>query len=77
VPGAELTDLFLDPDEKGLHQGDPSTLVTAMSSSTGGYSNLMARMNCCIDGWWPEIVSQTGTLCAAGMSCPPDLTCNE
>ena len=77
VPGPELSDLFLDPDEKALHQGDPTSLVTALSNPTGGYATLMARMNCCIDAWWPDIVSQTGTLCTTGLSCPADLTCNQ
>ena len=77
VPGPELSDLFLDPDEKGLHQGDPTSLVTALSNPTGGYATLMARMNCCIDAWWPQIVSETGTLCTTGLSCPADLTCNQ
>jgi hypothetical protein len=77
VPGPELTDLFLDPDEQGLHSGKPGSLVSALSTPTGGYARAMARMNCCIDDWWPDIVSQTGTLCADGVSCPSDLTCNE
>ena len=77
VPGPELSDLFLDPDEKGLHQGDPTSLVTALSNPTGGYATLMRRMNCCIDAWWPQIVTETGTLCTTGLSCPADLTCNQ
>ncbi len=77
VPGPELTDLFLDPDEQGLHSGKPGSLVAALSDPSGGYARAMARMNCCIDDWWPDIVSQTGTLCAGGFSCPSDLVCNE
>jgi hypothetical protein len=38
VPAAELSDLFLDPDEKG-HQDDPTSLVTALSNPSGGYAN--------------------------------------
>jgi hypothetical protein len=77
VPGPELSDLFLDPDEKELHSGTPGSLVSDLSKPTGGYANAMARMNCCIDAWWPDVVAQTGTLCSAGLSCPSDLTCNE
>jgi hypothetical protein len=77
VPGAELSDLFLDPDEHGLHRGMPGSLIADLSDPQGAYASSMARMNCCIDDWWPEIVAQTGTLCTPGLSCPADLTCNK
>jgi hypothetical protein len=81
TPGAssntvQLTDQFLDPDEKDLFTGAPGALVTQMSSMTGPYASLMRRMNCCIDEWWPEIVAESGTHCTFGNSCPADLACN-
>src|SRR5262249_27814715 len=30
-PTVQLTDLFLDPDEKGIHTGEPGRLVTQLS----------------------------------------------
>ena len=72
---AELTDLFLDPDEQALHSGTPGTLVDDMSRTNGRYASTIARLNCCIDDWWPEMAAEGGTLCAGG--CPADLTCNE
>jgi hypothetical protein len=72
---AELTNLFLDPDEQGLHSGTPGTLVDDMSKTNGRYSSTIARLNCCIDDWWPAMAAQSGTLCAGG--CPADFTCNQ
>jgi hypothetical protein len=75
VPGPELVDLFLDPDEQGLHSS--GTLIKSMSALNGPYAETMRRMNCCIDEWWPESAAFTGTLCTAGLSCPIDLSCVE
>jgi hypothetical protein len=79
-PGAaapvELSDLFLDPDEDGLHSGDPSKLVTQLSSLSGPYAGAIRRLNCCIDAWWPDIVSQSGTQCTSGNTCPADFACD-
>ncbi len=72
----QLSDLFLDPDEDGLHSGDPTKMVTQVSSLGGPYANAIRRMNCCIDAWWPEIVGQSGTQCSAGYTCPADLACD-
>jgi hypothetical protein len=77
VASVQLADLFLDPDEFGLEQGNSGSLVNDMSKPNGPYAGAMSRLNCCIDDWWPEIVSQSGTTCQAGDSCPADLTCNE
>jgi hypothetical protein len=72
---AELTNLFLDPDEQGLHSGTAGTLVDDMSKTNGRYASTIAHLNCCIDDWWPEVAMESGTLCAGG--CPTDFTCNE
>jgi hypothetical protein len=72
----QLTDQFLDPDEKDLFTGEPSALVTQMSKLTGPYAGAIRRMNCCVDDWWPEIVAESGTQCTFGNSCPADLACN-
>ena len=80
----QLTDLFIDPDERGLYgeRGnpisgiDPSTLISDLSSVSGPYGGAIRRMNCCIDAWWPEVVATSGTECTAGYSCPADLACD-
>jgi hypothetical protein len=77
VASVQLADLFLDPDEHGLDQGNTTSIINDMSKPNGPYAGAMSRLNCCIDDWWPEIVSQSGTTCQAGDSCPADLTCNE
>ncbi len=71
----ELADLFLDPDEDGLHNnkiGSPK-LLHQISRIAGPYGSAMRKANCCVDAWWPE-PSFLGTNCAGG--CPADLTCN-
>ncbi len=73
--GNELTDLFLDPDEEGLHSGKPGTLTYDLSRRSGAYANTMTRLNCCVDDWWPEAAAETGTTCRGG--CPPDFVCNR
>ena len=74
---AQLSDLFLDPDESGLHDGRASTsLVATMSAPSGPYAGVIRRLSCCIDQWWPEIVGESGTLCPAGATCPADLVCD-
>lgn len=72
----ELTDLFADPDEVGLHKGGPgdTTLVYMMSSMTGPYANAIRRANCCIDEWWSD-PANLGSKCTAGYSCPAELSC--
>jgi len=70
----QLTDLFLDPDERGLHSGDLGTLTEQLSRPSGPYASTIARLNCCIDDWWPEVAPE-GSLCAGG--CPPDFSCME
>ncbi len=72
----QMSDLFLDPDEFGLHDGkrNPDAIVTQLSSLAGPYGPAMQGANCCIDDWWPEAAS-AGTSCAGG--CPAELTCNR
>jgi hypothetical protein len=72
----QLSDLFLDPDEIGLFQGNQPSLVSSMSTLSGPYQNVIRKMNCCVDDWWPEIVAESGTQCTVGFSCPADLSCN-
>jgi len=73
----QLADLFLDPDEIGLHQGNQASLISSMSTLSGPYQGVMRKMNCCIDDWWPEIVGESGTQCTGGFSCPADLSCTD
>ncbi len=72
----QMTDLFLDPDENGLHKGDRRSLTYELSRLTGPYGSAMRRANCCMDDWWPE-AGNLGTACTAGYACPADLTCNQ
>ena len=74
--GVELADLFLDPDEDGLHQGKTGStkLLHEISKLDGPYGSIIRKANCCVDAWWPDPAS-LGTNCAGG--CPADLTCNK
>jgi hypothetical protein len=76
IASVQLTDLFIDPDEKGLHTGDPAALPTQLSNLSGPYASAIRKMNCCIDAWWPEIVGESGTQCTLGDTCPADLSCD-
>lgn len=81
IPGGaadsvELSDIFLDPDEKGLHGKFPGTVVEDMSSMLGPYGDMMRRANCCLDDWWPA-VAELGTQCSPGYSCPSSMTCYQ
>ena len=76
IASVELADLFLDPDELGLHSGDPTKLVTQISDLAGPYGGTIRRMNCCLDDWWPDIVAESGTQCTLGNLCPADLSCD-
>jgi hypothetical protein len=73
---AQLADLFLDPDEDGLHQGKQGStkLLHQISGLDSPYGTTMRRVNCCVDAWWPD-PSFIGTNCSGG--CPADLTCNQ
>jgi hypothetical protein len=71
---AQLTDLFLDPDEQDLATGTSGTLVDDLSKPSGRYASTIERLNCCIDEWWSEAAAD-GTLCAGG--CPADFSCTQ
>jgi arylsulfatase A-like enzyme len=73
---AELADLFLDPDEVGLHEAKigSTKLLHQISNLNGPYGSAMRRANCCVDDWFPGPAS-SGTICSGG--CPADLTCND
>jgi len=74
-PTLELTDLFLDPDEHGLHNGvgGDGTIARDLSRPGSPYTGTMQRLECCVDAWWPQGAS--GSTCSGG--CPADFTCNQ
>ena len=71
---ADMTDLFLDPDERDVHQAGP--FAALLSDESGPYGATLQQLACCIDGWWPGD-SKAASLCGAGASCPAALTCNQ
>ncbi|HEV7732790.1 MAG TPA: sulfatase-like hydrolase/transferase [Candidatus Binatia bacterium] len=71
----EMSDLFIDPDESGLHKGDRASLSFELSQLEGPYGRAMRRASCCMDDWWPE-VGALGSICG-GLTCPADLTCDQ
>ncbi len=75
LPTLELTDLFLDPDEHGLHakSNGEGTISFDLSRPGGPYQSTMSRLECCIDTWWPE--GAAGSTCSGG--CPTEFACNE
>jgi hypothetical protein len=75
LPTLELTDLFLDPDEHGLHVGTQGqgTITHDLSAPGTLYMSTMTRLECCVDAWWPQ--GAAGSTCSGG--CPADFTCNE
>ena len=74
-PRMRITDLFLDPDETGVHEGSPGTLAEDTSKVGGPYARAARRASCCLDDWWPD-VGALGSLCQPGDTCPADLTCD-
>jgi arylsulfatase A-like enzyme len=75
VPNLELSDLFLDPDEQGLHSGlaGQGTVTRDLSEPNGPYASTMSRLECCVDAWWPQ--GAAGSTCSGG--CPADFICNQ
>ena len=71
--GADMTDLFLDPDEHAVHEGGP--FASLMSDENGPYGDTLRAMACCLDDWWPGEGHQL-SMCGGG-SCPAALTCNQ
>jgi len=71
---ADMTDLFLDPDERDVHGGGS---ISALFSDEGGaYGATLRQLACCIDAWWAG-EGHSGTLCGPADSCPAALTCNQ
>ena len=56
APTLELTDLFLDPDEHGLHAGleGAGTVARDLSAPGAAMPSTMSRLECCVDDWWPD-----------------------
>jgi hypothetical protein len=71
---ADMTDLFLDPDERDVHAAGP--FATLLSEETGPYGATIRQLACCIDAWWPG-EAKAASLCGPGDSCPAALTCNQ
>jgi hypothetical protein len=71
---ADMTDLFLDPDEHNVHEGGP--FAGFMSDENGPYGDTLRTMACCLDDWWSGEGHQISTLCGGG-TCPAALTCNQ
>jgi hypothetical protein len=74
-PRMRITDLFLDPDETGVHEGSRGTLAEDTSKVGGPYARAARRASCCLDDWWPD-VGALGSLCQPDDTCPADLTCD-
>jgi hypothetical protein len=70
---ADMTDLFLDPDEHAVHEGGP--IAALMSNQSGPYGDTLRAMACCLDDWWPGEGHQV-SMCGGG-TCPAALTCNQ
>src|SRR5262249_365726 len=75
---ADMTDLFLDPDEFEAHGGanTDASIARTMGDENGPYGSLLRSLACCVDAWW-DPGGGRGTLCGTGDACPADLTCNE
>ncbi|MGH7895833.1 MAG: sulfatase family protein [Candidatus Binatia bacterium] len=71
---ADMTDLFLDPDERDVHTNGP--VAALLSDESGPYGPSLRTLACCIDAWWDGEL-RGGSLCDAGRTCPAELTCNE
>ncbi len=71
---ADMTDLFLDPDEVDVHAGGP--VAARLSDESGPYGATLRAMSCCIQDWWDGEL-KSGSLCGPGDVCPVDLTCNQ
>jgi hypothetical protein len=71
---ADMTDLFLDPDERDVHGG--GVISGLFSSETGPYGGTIRQLACCIDDWWAG-ESGAVSLCGPTDTCPAALTCNQ
>lgn len=72
---ADMTDLFLDPDEQGVH-GGAAGIAAVMSDENGPYGTTLRKLSCCLDDWW-DAGLRSGSLCTASTPCPAELTCNQ
>jgi len=71
---ADMTDLFLDPDETDVHAAGP--FAALLSDESGPYGATLRQLVCCIDGWWGGD-AKASSLCGPGDSCPAAFTCNQ
>jgi hypothetical protein len=71
---ADMTDLFLDPDERDVHTNGP--VAALFSDENGPYGPTLRTLACCIDDWWDGEL-RGGSLCDGGRTCPAELTCNK
>jgi hypothetical protein len=69
----DMTDLFLDPDERDVHGNGP--VAALFSDESGPYGATLRQLACCIDDWWAGDL-RGASLCG-GSACPAALTCNE
>jgi hypothetical protein len=69
----DMTDLFLDPDERDVHANGP--VAGLLSNESGAYGPTIRSLACCIDDWWPGEVKDS-SLCG-GATCPAALACNQ
>lgn len=72
---AEVSDLFLDPDERRVHGTGPGDLIHDMGSISGPYASAIRGAGCCLDDWWAS-PARAGVLCNGGV-CPTAMTCNQ
>jgi hypothetical protein len=65
---AELADLFLDPDEDGLHQNKigSTELLHEISKLAGPYGSIIRKANCCVGtgGQIPRSAARTARAAA-------------
>ena len=70
---ADMTDLFLDPDERDV---PGAGIASVLSNELGPYGGTIRQLACCLDGWWAG-ESGAVSLCGPSDSCPAALTCNQ
>jgi len=69
----DMTDLFLDPDERQVHENGP--VAALLSDESGPYGTTLRQFACCIDDWWDG--NLRGLSICGGETCPAALTCNQ
>ena len=73
---ADMTDLFLDPDEADLRGAESGGIGKVLSDESGPYGSTIRKLACCLDGWWAG-EGNGDTLCGPADACPAQLTCNQ